>query len=89
MKDFATIVVPAVAGFGVVRSWLFLVIYHPDQKVPDLMINSVTTIFGYFFGVGVGKSGNVSLVIPTHHLYNWPIKEIGYAVGTFRRPLPQ
>ncbi len=56
MKEFATIVVPALVALGVVSAWLFLVVYHPDQKVPDLMVNSVTTILGYLFGVGVGKT---------------------------------
>ena len=56
MKEFATIIVPAVVGLAVIGAWLFLVIQHPDQKVPDLMVNSVTTILGYFFGVGVGKT---------------------------------
>lgn len=61
MKDFVTLVVPALVGVAIIGAWLFMVIAHPEQKVPDLkvpdlMVNSVTTIMGYFFGVGVGRS---------------------------------
>jgi hypothetical protein len=56
MKEFILLVVPAIIALAMVAAAIFMMVYHPDQKVPDFMVNSLTTILGYYFGVGVAKS---------------------------------
>jgi hypothetical protein len=56
MKGFVLLTVPAVIALSMVASAIFIMIYHPEQKVPDFMINSLTIILGYYFGVGAAKS---------------------------------
>ncbi len=56
MKEFILLVVPAIIAFTMVGSAVYMMIYIPDQKVPEFLVNSLTTILGYYFGVGVVKS---------------------------------
>lgn len=50
MIAFITTIVPAIIGICVVLAWLDMIIYHPTQPVPELMVNTVTTIIGYYLG---------------------------------------
>jgi hypothetical protein len=56
MKNFTLFIVPALIALAMVSSAIFIAIGHPGQNVPDFMINSLTMILGYYFGVGAGKS---------------------------------
>ncbi len=56
MKEFILLVVPAIIALSMVAASIFVMVNHPDQKVPEFMVNSLTTIIGYYFGVGVAKS---------------------------------
>jgi hypothetical protein len=56
VKTFTLFIVPAIIALTLVTSVLFMVVNHPDQKIPDFLINSLTIILGYYFGVGAGKS---------------------------------
>jgi hypothetical protein len=55
MKDFVLLVVPAVIALAMVAASIFIMIYHPERDVPAFMVNSLTTILGYYFGVGVSR----------------------------------
>jgi len=50
------LVVPAIIALSMVAAAIFIMVVHPDQKIPDFMVNSLTTILGYYFGVGVSKA---------------------------------
>jgi hypothetical protein len=56
MKAFIMLVVPAIITIAMVGAAIFITINHPDQTIPDFLVNSLTTILGYYFGVGVAKS---------------------------------
>ena len=50
MKQFILLVVPAIIGLGMVGSALYITIYSPTQQIPPFMLDSMTTILGYYFG---------------------------------------
>jgi hypothetical protein len=56
MKNFMLLVVPAIIALTMVTSAVFITIYHPDQTIPEFLVNSFTTIMGYYFGIGAAKS---------------------------------
>jgi hypothetical protein len=56
MKDVVLLVVPAVIALAMVGSAIYIMINFPDRDVPSFMVNSLTTILGYYFGVGVSKT---------------------------------
>jgi hypothetical protein len=56
MKEFVLLVVPAIIALSMVAAAIFMMVNHTEQKIPDFMVNSLTTILGYYFGVGVAKS---------------------------------
>lgn len=55
MREFVLLVVPAIIALAMVGSAIFMMIYHPDKEIPAFMVNSLTTILGYYFGVGVSS----------------------------------
>jgi hypothetical protein len=56
LRDFVLLVVPAIIALAMVAAAIYLMVYLPDRKIPDFMVNSLTTILGYYFGVGVAKA---------------------------------
>ena len=56
MKPFITFGVPAMIALAMVGASIFIVIDYPDRAIPDFLVNSLTTILGYYFGVGIAKS---------------------------------
>jgi hypothetical protein len=55
MRDFVLLVVPAIIALAMVAAALYLIVYAPDREVPVFVVNSMTTILGYYFGVGISK----------------------------------
>ena len=58
MREFSLLFVPAVIAFAMVGSVLYIVITDPGRPVPELLTNSIATILGYYFGIGVTAGAN-------------------------------
>jgi hypothetical protein len=50
MKGFVLLVVPAIIGLSMVGSAIYITMYNPTQTIPQFMVDSMTTILGYYFG---------------------------------------
>ncbi len=56
LKGIVLLVVPGVIALVIVAVISYLVIAQPEREVPGVLVNSMTTILGYYFGVGVTSS---------------------------------
>lgn len=54
-RDLVLTVVPAIIALVMVASSVYLMIWT-DKEIPPFLINSMTTILGYYFGMGVNSS---------------------------------
>ncbi len=57
MKDFVLLVVPAIIALSMVAAAIYIVLNFTGRDIPGFMVNSLTTILGYYFGFCVAKSG--------------------------------
>jgi hypothetical protein len=47
---------PAIIAFAMVGAATYLLITAPAAPLPDFLVNSVTMILGYYFGIGIAQS---------------------------------
>lgn len=57
VKDFVLLIVPAIIALAMVAASIYLMIWT-DKEIPAFLVNSMTTILGYYFGVGVASTAN-------------------------------
>ena len=64
MRDHIIVAVPAFIALGLVGALIYRIIFEPSLPIPDILTNALTTITGYYFGVGVSSvKGRDSITI--------------------------
>lgn len=54
-RDFVLLVVPAIIALAMVGTSVYLMVWT-DKEIPAFLVNSMTTILGYYFGIGVNSN---------------------------------
>ena len=56
--NFIAAFVPAIIAFAMVGAAVYLMITTPATPLPDFLVNSLTMILGYYFGIGIAQCHN-------------------------------
>jgi hypothetical protein len=56
--NFIAAFVPAMIAFAMVGAALYLMITAPATPLPNFLVNSLTMILGYYFGIGIAQCHN-------------------------------